>query len=112
MFSTEPPGKWCWLPCGIIAHTVHGPLLAAHVRSTHVHVIVDAEIRPERILSEVEAYASRALNSVESDASDRKRWARHGSTRWIWNHEELLRALRYVIEEQGEPMELFVADEL
>ena len=33
-------------------------LLAAHVRSNHVHVIVEAETRPERIMNEFKSYAS------------------------------------------------------
>ena len=87
-------------------------LLAAHVRSNHVHVIVEAGIRPERIMNEFKSYASRALNQLTSEGPDRKRWARHGSTRWLWNDEDVRHALQYVIEEQGEPMALFVADEL
>jgi REP element-mobilizing transposase RayT len=58
-------------------------LLAAHVRSSHVHAIVEAEIRPERIMSEFKSYASRELNRLASEGSARKRWARHGSTRWL-----------------------------
>ena len=53
-------------------------LLAAHVRSNHVHAIVEAEIRPERMLSEFKSYASRELNRLGNDGPDRKRWARHG----------------------------------
>jgi REP element-mobilizing transposase RayT len=58
-------------------------LLAAHVRSNHVHAVVE------------ESYASRELNQLESDGPDRKRWARHGSTRWLWKDEEVRQALRY-----------------
>lgn len=87
-------------------------LLAAHVRSSHVHVIVEAETRPERIMNEFKAYASRELNRLGSDGRGRKRWARHGSTRWLWKDEDVRNALRYVIDEQGEQMALFVAEEL
>ena len=87
-------------------------LLAAHVRSNHVHVIVEAGIRPERIMNEFKSYASRALNQLTSEGPDRKRWARHGSTRWLWKDEDVRHALRYVIDEPGEPMALFVAAEL
>ncbi|MGP8247307.1 MAG: transposase [Bryobacteraceae bacterium] len=87
-------------------------LLAAHVRSNHVHAVVEAETRPERIMNEFKAYASRALNRVASDGPDRKRWARHGSTRWLWKDEDVRQALRYVIDEQGEAMALFVAEDL
>ena len=37
-------------------------LLAAHVRSNHVHAIVEAETRPEKIMNEFKSYASRELN--------------------------------------------------
>jgi REP element-mobilizing transposase RayT len=87
-------------------------LLAAHVRSNHVHAVVEAEARPERIMNEFKSYASRELNRLESDRPDRKRWARHGSTRWLWKDEDVRHAVGYVIDEQGEPMALFVADEL
>jgi REP element-mobilizing transposase RayT len=86
-------------------------LLAAHVRSNHVHVIVDAEIRPEKMMNEFKSYASRALNQFGVDRTDRKRWARHGSTRWLWKDEEVRRAVQYVIGEQGEAMAVFVCEE-
>ena len=87
-------------------------LLAAHVRSNHVHIIVEAETRPERIMNEFKSYASRELNQLTRERPDRKRWARHGSTRWLWKDEDVRHALQYVIDEQGKPMALFVADEL
>jgi REP element-mobilizing transposase RayT len=87
-------------------------LLAAHVRSNHVHAVVEAEIRPEKIMNEFKSYASRELNSLGTDRSDRKRWARHGSTRWLWKDQQVRDAIRYVVEEQGEPMALFVAERL
>ncbi len=87
-------------------------LLAAHVRSNHVHAMVEAETRPERIMNEFKSYASRELNRLPSEGPDRKRWARHGSTRWLWNDEDVRHALQYVIDEQGEPMALYVAEEL
>jgi hypothetical protein len=77
-----------------------------------VHVIVDADASPERIMNEFKSYASRELNRMGSETADRKRWARHGSTRWLWKDEDVRHALQYVIEEQGEPMALFVAKEL
>ena len=87
-------------------------LLAAHVRSNHVHVVVEAEIRPERIMNEFKSYASRELNRLGIDELDRKRWSRHGSTRWLWTDDDVKQALQYVVDEQGEPMALFVAKEL
>ena len=57
---------------------------AAHVKSNHVHAIVEAEIRPERIMNEFKFYASRELTRLGKDGPTRRRWARHGSTRWLW----------------------------
>ena len=87
-------------------------LLAVHVRSNYVHIIVEGETRPERIMNEFKSYASRELNQSTSERPDRKRWARHGSTRWLCKDEDVRHALHYVVDEQGEPMALFVADEL
>jgi len=85
-------------------------LLAAHVRTNHVHVVVEAEAPPERIMNALKSYASRGLNRFEMDGSDRKRWARHGSTRWLWTDQNVAEAIRYVVAEQGEPMAVFVPD--
>ena len=84
-------------------------LLAAHVRTNHVHTIVESKARPEIVMKDFKAYASRGLNRLGRDGPDRKRWARHGSTQWLWEDREVQEAVRYVVEEQGEPMALFVA---
>ena len=85
-------------------------LLAAHVRSHHVHVIVEAEVPPEKVMNDLKAYASRALNGLEPEKPGRRRWARHGSTRWRWKGQDVREAIRYGIEEQGEPMAVFLSD--
>jgi REP element-mobilizing transposase RayT len=87
-------------------------LLAAHVRTNHLHVILEAEVRPEKVLNEFKSYASRALNRLDRDGPRRKRWARHGSTRWLFKDRDVLEAIQYVVEEQGEPLALFVAETL
>ncbi len=53
-------------------------LYALHVRTNHVHGIVDAEATPSRIFNDWKAYATRALNSP-----GRIHWSRGGSTRKI-----------------------------
>jgi hypothetical protein len=82
-------------------------LLAAHVRQTHVHVVVEASAPPEKVMNDFKAYASRALNTAGFDTSDRRRWARHGSTRYLFTPEEITAAVRYVVRDQGEAMALF-----
>jgi len=111
MYSTREPDSGA---CGLRGHCAHRgwDLLAAHVRSNHVHAILEAEIPPERIMNEFKAYASRELNRLGGDGPGRKRWARHGSTRWLWQDQDVREAIRYVVEEQGEPMALFLAEQL
>ena len=82
-----------------------------HARSNHVHTVVDAEIPPERIMSDFKAYASRRLNRLRLDELNRKRWARHGSTRWLWKPQHVSAAMQYVLAEQGEAMSAFEFDE-
>ena len=82
-------------------------LLAAHVRTNHVHVVLEAEMSPERLMNDMKSYASRCLNQVGLDNPARKRWARHGSTRWLWKSEDVSAAIRYVVDGQGEAMAVF-----
>ena len=79
-------------------------LLAAHVRSNHVHFVVIADERPERVLNDVKAYASRALSRSGLENGSLKRWTHHGSTRYLWKPEQVAAAIEYVVWGQGEPM--------
>ncbi|MEM9701021.1 MAG: transposase, partial [Planctomycetota bacterium] len=81
-------------------------LLAVHVRTTHWHIVVIAEqATPERALNDFKSYATRGLREENLIGSDRKVWSRHGSTKYVSGQESLRRVIRYVIEEQGEPMQ-------
>jgi REP element-mobilizing transposase RayT len=89
-------------------------LYAAHVRTTHVHLIVGVKtacgscrpaIPPEKVMGRLKAYASRALNDRFGYRC--KRWSRHGSTRRVWSPVELEVTLRYVVGGQGEPMAVY-----
>jgi REP element-mobilizing transposase RayT len=84
-------------------------LLAAHVRSSHVHLVLDAEAHPDRIMNDLKSFASRCLNRSGIESPLRKRWTRHGSTRWLWNPESVTAAIRYAVDEQGTPMAVFEA---
>jgi len=86
-------------------------LLAAHVRTNHVHLVIDAEPKPERVMNDLKSFASRRLNEAGLDSPDRKRWARHGSTRYLWNREDTLAALHYVLDKQGDQMAVYDATE-
>jgi len=79
-------------------------LITAHVRTTHVHVIVEAEKPPEAVLHDFKAYASRRLNEHDERAN---RWTRRGSTRYLWKDADVVGAVDYVVVRQGEPMAVF-----
>src|SRR5207247_959609 len=80
-------------------------LLAALVRSTHVHVVIGTQERdPGRTMSDLKARASRDLNQAGFDRAQRKRWTRHGSTRHLFRDEDVEGKIRYTLDEQGERM--------
>ncbi len=82
-------------------------LLAVHVRSTHIHVVIQALVAPEKVMNDLKSYASRSLNNAGFENSDRKRWARHGSTKYLWKVNDLENAVHYVLHEQGDPMAVY-----
>ncbi len=61
--------------------------------------------------TDLKAYASRSLAEQGFDPPDRRRWARHGSTRYLWTAERVEAAIQYVVQEQGEPMAVFEDEE-
>ena len=86
-------------------------LLAAHVRTEHAHVVVEAETTPERVRDDLKAYAGRLLNAAGVDESGRRRWTTGGSGRYLWHESDVSAAVEYVISGQGDPMEVFLEPE-
>jgi REP element-mobilizing transposase RayT len=80
---------------------------AVHVRTNHVHVIVTAPCKPEKVMIDFKAWASRRLREVFDEDHDRDRWTQHGSTRYVWDDVALAEKSIYVLDEQGEPMNRF-----
>jgi REP element-mobilizing transposase RayT len=79
-------------------------LLAAHVRSNHVHVVISAERDPGRLMSDLKGRASRDLTRAGFDNAERRRWTRHGSTLHLFREEEVEAKIRYTLDEQGQRM--------
>jgi REP element-mobilizing transposase RayT len=82
-------------------------LATAHVRTKHVHLVVHALEAPEKVMGDLKAHASRKLNEADLDGANRKRWTRHGSTRYLWKPDDVEAAIIYVISEQGQPMAVY-----
>ena len=80
-------------------------LIAAHVRSTHVHVVVGGVAETSYAIRDFKAYSSRALN----ERGARRRWARGGNARLLRDARTVRAAVRYVVEGQGAPMAVYVA---
>jgi hypothetical protein len=63
--------------------------------------VVAGEAKPERMLSDFKAYATRAFRSQTGEIPRRRYWAHHGSTRYLWNQASLNAAFDYVRNRQG-----------
>jgi REP element-mobilizing transposase RayT len=82
-------------------------LFAAHVRSTHVHVVVDGIDDASCAIRDFKAYASRALNR----AGVRRRWARGGNAKQLRDSHAVRAAVRYVVDGQGVAMAAYISPE-
>jgi len=75
-------------------------LLAVNVRTNHVHVVVACgdTVKPEVVMTQLKAWSTRRLREqcLLPDGQDRL-WTHHGSTRWINDHENLEKAVHYVM---------------
>jgi len=75
-------------------------LRALNVRTNHAHAVVSARAAPERVLAQFKARGTRRLREAGLVSSERKVWAEHGSTRYIWENESIEPAVQYVEEMQ------------
>jgi REP element-mobilizing transposase RayT len=82
-------------------------LWAVHVRSNHVHVVVTAPARPEKVMADLKSYASRRLKERLAEEAERTRWTQHGSMLYLWTEEALAEKVQYVVSGQGEPMAVY-----
>jgi REP element-mobilizing transposase RayT len=82
-------------------------LWAVHVRSNHVHIVVTAPAKPEKVMADFKSWASRRLREAFHEDADRDRWTQHGSTRYLWNEAAVAEKVEYVVNEQGDPMAYF-----
>jgi REP element-mobilizing transposase RayT len=79
-------------------------LIALHVRSNHLHLVIKPYHAPERMMQTIKAACSRALNKYDPRLTHYKKWTEHGSTRYLWSPVVTNAAIRYVLYEQGTPM--------
>ena len=77
-------------------------LHALNVRSNHVHVVVTSEAPVLDVLTAFKAYGTRKLRSLGLVGASEKVWARHGSTRFLRDEQDVIDAVSYVLDYQGE----------
>src|SRR3954470_22623657 len=59
-------------------------LRALNVRTNHVHSMVSASVKPEKIVNDFEVYSTRRLRGKWQFKRTEKVWSRGASTRYLW----------------------------
>jgi REP element-mobilizing transposase RayT len=80
-------------------------LLAIHIRNSHIHIVIKAHLKPERIMNDFKSYATRALRS--EGYSRTHFWTHHGNTQYLFSDTKIKEAIHYTLYEQGTPMTLY-----
>ena len=74
-----------------------------NVRTNHIHTVVSAQCKPEKILIAFKANATRKLREAGCWKSNDSPWADRGSKKYLWTEEDVVNAIAYVEYDQGEP---------
>ena len=77
-------------------------LLAAHVRTNHVHIVITARAPPARLLGDLKAWSTRRVIEASRRPPGVRLWARGGSVRHLWTRNAVAEACFYVVHEQGD----------
>jgi len=84
-----------------VAHHRGWDILAAHVRTNHVHIVITAQQTPERVLNDMKSWSTRKMIERQILQQGVRPWSRHGSTRYLWNERSVETACKYVRDAQG-----------
>src|SRR6185369_12124507 len=80
-------------------------LWTVNVRTNHVHTVVWCKKKPESIVSTLKANATRAMRGAGVWTSELSPWSFGGSTKYLWDEQELANAIVYVQCEQGKALD-------
>jgi REP element-mobilizing transposase RayT len=80
-------------------------LWALNTRTNHLHCVITANCKPERVLNAVKANATRSMRESGFWRNEFSPWARRGSKKYLWTEKELVKAIAYVEDDQGEPLD-------
>ena len=76
-----------------------------NVRTNHIHTVVSAQCKPEKILAAFKANATRKLREAGCWHSSRSPWVDRGSKKYLWTEADVINAVAYVDYDQGEPLD-------
>ena len=82
-------------------------LFAAHIRTEHVHLVLNCSCPPHWAVKTIKAWATKSLRAKLPELTNQKIWTRNASTKYIWKSEDIRTAIAYVIARQGEPMQMY-----
>jgi REP element-mobilizing transposase RayT len=84
--------------CEVKKYDLH----AVNVRTNHVHAVISGSGKPEPIMNALKSHATRDLRRGNLLQPNVKPWARHGSTAYLWEEDQLRKAIEYVLFGQGD----------
>jgi REP element-mobilizing transposase RayT len=84
-------------------------LQASNVRTNHAHIVLTAQRKPERIIIEIKANATKFLREAGLATETERIWSRGKSRRYLWKPRNVAAAVNYVLYGQGE--QIFVSEE-
>jgi REP element-mobilizing transposase RayT len=76
-------------------------LWVTNARTNHIHSVISAMCKPERIRSAIKANATKKLREARLWCSENSPWVTKGSIKWLWTERALINAIVYVEYEQG-----------
>jgi REP element-mobilizing transposase RayT len=82
-------------------------LYALHVRTNHIHVILDAPDPAARIVYLLKSRATKALRSAGLVSASQPVWADYRNVRRLATERALYRAIHYVLNGQGVPLDRY-----
>jgi len=82
-------------------------LFALNIRTNHLHSVVSANTKPEKIINEFKSYATRRLREAELIEPDKIVWARGKSRRYLWKPRHVEIAIDSVLFGQGDEIPEF-----
>jgi REP element-mobilizing transposase RayT len=89
--------------CGQRNYSLHG----LNVRTNHVHAVVAAAAKPERIADAMKAFATKRLRELGLVGATERVWSRGRSRRYLWKPLHVEAAVNYVLYCQGDlPFEM------